>query len=376
MGSEEQPTDASRPGRGREPGRGVLVAPRRSATARGARSAGIRRRGRVPAFAVGLACALLGGCRHEAAIGNADDVVVAANPDLWGRVKARVTAKLEPSRIARGKKDFKVSFQDPTKPTWEEQRKARQLLLIGTSQDAWVKDALSHAESTPASPAVIELDDVWSKPQQVTVLSLPEGDARAAVTERLDTLRARLEERYRTMVIGETFATGTNTALGDSLLESSGFTLLIPTEWTTQRKGDVFSFRKADDSTKVVRQVTVTWKSPIPPGLQGQGLLDWRAQALAAAGAQQSVSGSNVDATQTTHRGNVAYQLLGSWSGSGKSKGPFILRAIFCPTQDRVYLVDGWLSAPDAEQHRNLVALESILNSFRCGSARASQPNE
>jgi hypothetical protein len=130
----------------------------------------------------------------------------------------------------------------------------------------------------------------------------------------------------------------------------------------------------------MVRQVTVTWKTPIPPGLQGDALLAWRAQvARDHFEARQTVALANVDASQTTHRGNVAYQLIGPWrspTGRGPARGLFILRAVFCPTQDRVYLVDGWLAAPDAAVHRYLVELESIVNSFRCGSARAAQPNE
>jgi hypothetical protein len=326
-----------------------------------------------------LALGAAAGCSREAATGAPDDVVVAAHPDLWSSIKTGVTAKLEPSRIARGKKDFHVRYQDPTDDAaWAEQRKARQLLVIGTPADPWVADALDHLEARAEPPAIAEVDDVWAAPQQVTILALPEGDARAAVAEKLDSLRARLEERYRTWVIGEMFAPGTNQALSDSLLEQAGFTVLVPVGFESARRDDVFTFRKQDDSTGVTRQVTVTWKSPVPAGLQGPGLLDWRAQIEAATGTPQSVSLNAVDATQTTHRGNVAYQLLGSWQGSGKNagKGPFILRAIFCPTQDRVYLVDGWLASPEAEQHRHLVELESILNSFRCGSARASQPNE
>lgn len=339
----------------------------------------MRSSSRFGCAALALACALLSACGREAATGEADDIVVAAHPDLWGRIQSRLKAKLEPSRIARGRKDFKVVYQDPTKASWEAQRKARQLLLIGTPKDPWVQEALEHAESSPTPPAVVETGDVWSKPQQVTVLALPEGDARAAVTAKLDSLRARLEERYRSWVIGEMFAAGAQQALGDSLLEQHGFTLLAPKDYVPKQKGDVFTFRKANDSAKVIRQVTVTWKSPVPPGLQGQALLEWRAQVEGAnAGMQQAVNLGAVEATQTTHRGNVAYQLLGSWQNPSKGPkgGPFIMRAIFCPTQDRVYLVDGWLWAPDQEQHRDLVELESILNSFRCGSARSSQPNE
>ena len=332
-------------------------------------------------------CALAAACgnRRGPATGEPDDVVVAAQPDLWPRIQGRVKAKLEPSFIATGRKAFEVVFQDPTKPEWPEQRRARQLLLIGTPTDPWVQEALERAAAPGEPPALVELMNVWAEPQQVTVLTLPEGDARQAVTNKLDSLRLRLEERYRELVIGEMMMVGLNQPLADSLSENAGFSVLVPDDYETSSANDVYAFRRGvdsgPDSGKVVRQVTVTWKSPVPPGLQGEALLAWREQVAAAhfGGVRQTVSLANVDATQTTHRGNVAYQLLGVWrnqTGRGPNRGPFIMRAVFCPTQDRVYLVDGWLWAPDPAVHRYLVELESIVNSFRCGSARASQPNE
>jgi hypothetical protein len=330
-----------------------------------------------------VACAALSACGGDAlSTGDPDDLVVAAHPELWPRIESRLKAKLEPSLISTTGKAFAVTWRDPTKPEWGDQRRARQLLLIGTADDPWMKEALSRLEQAPpTAPALLEVEDVWAKPQQVTLLTLPEGDARAAVTAKLDSLRAGLEERYRAWVVGEMFAAGANKALSDSLLEQSGFTVLVPRDYATSHEGDIYAFRKEGDSAQVIRQVAVTWRSPIPSGLQGEGLLAWRREVAAAAyGAPQSVALGNVDATQTTHRGNVAYQLLGTWRNppaSGANRGPFIMRAVFCPTQDRVYLVDGWLWAPDPEkQHRYLVELESILNSFRCGSARSSQPNE
>jgi hypothetical protein len=333
------------------------------------------------------AAAACGG--SEPSTGAPDDVVVGAHPDLWPRIQGRVKAKLEPSFIATGaSKAFEVVYQDPTQGEWTAQRRARQVLVIGTPTDPWVQEALEKVEEAPgepsAPPALIEVDDVWAAPQQVTVLTLPEGDARRAVTSKLDSLRTRLEERYREHVIGELMAVGFHQALADSLVEHAGFSVLAPADYETSSEGDTYVFRREGpagaDSGSVVRQVTVTWKTPIPQGLQGEALLAWRAQVAAEHfGMRQSVALANVDATQTTHRGNVAYQLLGTWrnpTGRAPARGPFIMRAVFCPTQDRVYLVDSWLSAPAEATHRYLVELESIVNSFRCGSARASQPNE
>lgn len=331
-------------------------------------------------FALALLCATVACGGDDAARGSAEDIVVAAHPDLWGRVQARVKAKLEPSLIGiRGVKGFRVRYEDPNAATWAERRRARQVLLIGTLTDPWMEEPLSElGDDPPTPPALAEAQDVWADDQRVTLLLLSEGDARRAVTVQLDSLRARFEQRYREVVITRAFEPGQ--ADLDSLLTDAGFSILVPADYEASRDDDVFVFRKAaGDSTQLIRQVTVTWKSPIPQGMQGQGLLAWREQVgTKAFGFRQSVALGNVEATQTTHRGNVAYQLLGSWQGrrGGPSRGPLILRAVICQTQDRMYLVDAWLWAPELEQHAFLVELESIVNSFRCGSARGGQPNE
>ncbi|MGE0022638.1 MAG: hypothetical protein AB7S70_03285, partial [Hyphomicrobium sp.] len=252
----------------------------------------LRSGGRL-AGALALVGVLLAACGREPATGDADDVVVGAGPDVWKSVQSRVKAKLEPSRIARGRKDFQVVYQDPTEPEWPERRKARQILLIGRPTDPWMEAALPQAEAPADLPAIVEVDDLWATPQQVTILELPEPDPRAAVTSRLDSGRARLEERYRAAVLTELFANGADQALADSLLESDGFTLLVPTAFESGYEEGVFSFRKAKDAAGVARQVTVTWKSPVPPGLQGQALLDWRAQALRSTGTGQAVALAN-----------------------------------------------------------------------------------
>ncbi len=320
---------------------------------------------------------------QEPAVGDADDIVAIAHPELWPRIQSRVKAKLEPSPIAIGaQKAFQVSYQDPTEQTWREQRRARQLLLIGTPTDPWMEEPLARLKGeAPTLPAIVEVDDVWAAGQHATLLLLPEGDARAAVTAQLDSLRTLYDQRYREWVVTRMFANGASRALADSVFEEAGFTVLVPADYEASRDGDVFLFRRsATDSSHVIRHVAVTWRSPIPQGMQGEGLLGWRSQLAATHyGVRQAAALANVEATQTTHRGNVVYQLLGNWQNpqrTAPTRGPFILRAEICTFQDRMYLVDAWLWAPDQEQHEYLVELESIVNSFRCGSARSNQPNE
>ena len=313
-----------------------------------------------------------------AAVGDLDDIVVAAQPELWGRIQRRLETRLEPSHIAtRGVRAFQVSHADPAQEAWVEQRRARQLLLIGTATDPWVEEALSHLGGQPlAAPALAETGNVWAQDQRVMVLLVPDGDAPGAVFDRLDELRTLYDQRYREWVVGRVFTAGTNQALADTLLAQSAFSVLIPRDYEWTRAEDTYLFRKTEpDSAGVIRHITVTWRSPIPRDMQGAGLLGWRQQVAAEHyGIRQRVWLANVKATQTTHRGNLAFQLVGMWENTrrdGPPRGPFILRAVVCQSQDRIYLLDAWLWTPDQEQNAHLVELESITNSFRCGSARS-----
>ncbi len=87
---------------------------------------------------------------------------------------------------------------------------------------------------------------------------------------QLDSLASIYQYKYREMVVSRMFEAGTNQALSDSLMSSSGFAVQVPAdyEWTTE--GDVFLFRKTDaDSLQSARHITVTWRTPIPQGIQG-----------------------------------------------------------------------------------------------------------
>jgi hypothetical protein len=53
-------------------------------------------------------------------------------------------------------------------------------------------------------------------------------------------------------------------------------------------------------------------------------------------------------------------------SAPRQGSGPFILRAVHCPTQDRLYLIDAWVHAPQGKRYEPLIQLETILSTFGC----------
>ena len=71
------------------------------------------------------------------------------------------------------------------------------------------------------------------------------------------------------------------------------------------------------------------------------------------------------------YRGRPAYQIQATWVNPPEQNwpaaGPFILRSVICPEQNRMYLVDAWLYAPGKEKYEYMIQLQTILDSFRCG---------
>ena len=207
-----------------------------------------RGRGR-PAWArlrplIVLATVAIAACGESRAAptGDADDIVVAADPALAGQIRGRVTAALAPDLFAiPNARAFQVTFHDPTTADdWARSRTARQLVLIGKPDDAWMADAVKRAgagpDSLPAAPALVELEDVWANDQQVMVVVVPDANPARAVYAQLDSLGAGYERRYRSQVIARMFEGGTNQALSDSLMSSAGFEVSVPEdyEWTTE----------------------------------------------------------------------------------------------------------------------------------------------
>ena len=250
------------------------------------------------------------GERRGATVGDNDDIVVAAEPSLWKQVQGRTNALLQPRLFGiPNSRAFQVTYQDPAEEEWSGASHNRQVLLIGEPEDAWVVDALARARDTPSeippAPALFELQDVWAEDQQVMVLLVPPTDPRRTVLDKLDELSANYELRYREDVVVRMFADGTGQALWDTIMGESGFNVLVPRDYERSKEGDVYLFQKTvTDSLEAVRHVTVTWRTPIPPDMQGDGLLRFRRQlATAHFGSPQTVSLRNVLASQTTHQG-------------------------------------------------------------------------
>ena len=315
-------------------------------------------------------------CDKGGAFGDETSIVTGMSPELWSEVEDDVYAALEPTIFTvRDEATFTVTWQDPSEQLWGRLRQFKQLLLAGTGQEPFMAEILDDLdqEAEGARPRVVQLRNVWARGQLVTVVLLPESNPAEALRGLLPELGEVYDTQYRELALARMFVSGRDSALATALQEEAGFSLLLPEVYYWDRADSVYVFRNDNpDPAELSRQVGVTWRSPIPEEVSGDEILAWR-QSVAETyySFPQVVELANAQAETFYHEGLSTYQLQAVWQnppGEWPAAGPFILWAVSCPEQDRLYMVDAWLYAPGKEKYQYMIQLQTILDSFRCGS--------
>jgi hypothetical protein len=169
------------------------------------------------------------------------------------------------------------------------------------------------------------------------------------------------------------YQTGVDTALADTLLREVGFGVLIPNVHRWSRAGSTFVFRNDNpDPAELIREMSVSWISPVPAELGPDSVLAWRARIVADHYSEpQVVAPGELTYDRLALAGYTALEIRGQWGNppdrGWPAGGPFITRAAVCEGQDRAYLLDAWLYAPGLEKYEYIIQLETILDTFRCG---------
>lgn len=314
-------------------------------------------------------------CDQSGAFGDAESIIVAARPDLWTAVEDTVQSVLEPRIFTvRRERTFTLTYQDPTAEPWGRLRQFRQELVIGSRDDPWVAEALAARDDdeplTP--PAIAQAQNVWARNQLATILVLPEDGQREALLTLLEPLHDLLDRQYRDWTVQRMFVSGRDTALADTLQGELGFRLLVPRVYRWSRQDSVIIFRNDNpDPSELIRQVTVSWRSPIPDALPTDSLLAWRTRiAVRHYSYPQVIDTTRHQRRSGEHRGMAMREIQAVWANPPEDDfpagGPFILRAVRCEDDDRLYLLDAWLYAPNREKYQYMLQLDEILDSFRC----------
>ena len=110
--------------------------------------------------------------------GELNSIIVATSEDRWTGVSEMVERALEARIVTvRPEKTFVVTHQDPSDAAWERLQRFRQLLLIGTSDDPWMTEALELTDrSSFDPPEIFQVENIWARPQTATVMLLSSDD--------------------------------------------------------------------------------------------------------------------------------------------------------------------------------------------------------
>lgn len=329
---------------------------------------------------VSFLCALpilAAACQKELAYGDPNAVIVAAPAAIWPEIQDSVFTVLSPDVYTlRNERTFRLQYEDPVGPDWGLKRKFREEVLIGSPEDLFMAEALSTLPDsvTVDPPGVYQTSNVWAENQAVTLLVLdPSRPAPPQVYSLIGQVFEILDQRFRRGARTRMFVSGVNEELADSLMDMAGFSLLVPNvyHWTVQ--DSLYILRNDNpDPSELIRQFAVTWRTPIPEGLTVDSLVRWK-EAISDEyySYPQVVEQESLRSQSLTFHGWSVFEVRGAWANPPDSMwpaaGPFILWAVTCPQQDRLYLIDAWLYAPGKDKWEYIIQLETILDSFRCG---------
>jgi hypothetical protein len=216
----------------------------------------------------------------------------------------------------------------------------------------------------------------------------PEGpDAAAgALATLLAELGALYDAQFRQLALNRMYVSGVDTLLADTLASRVGFRMLFPTVYKRSVRDSVYMFRNDNpDPSELIRQIGVTWRTPMPDSLTGSPMGDraatlaWR-EALATTNYadEQVIDTARVFERTVEVDGRQAFEVQAVWQSPPEAwpaAGPFIARLIPCPEQDRLYLVDAWLYAPGREKYEYMIQLETLLDSFQCTAGPGTAPS-
>ena len=125
-------------------------------------------------------------------------------------------------------------------------------------------------------PEMLQVGNVWARGQNVTILLLPSEGADGA-EELMEPLHELLDDQYRQWVHSQQFQSGPDSVLADTLWNEVGFSMLLPEVYQRRTVDSVYIFRNDNPNpTELIRQIAVTWRTPIPEDVGQEEALAWR----------------------------------------------------------------------------------------------------
>lgn len=306
--------------------------------------------------------------------GDANSIIAMMPADQWDAVQGDVYEALERRvQTVRDEKTFTVTYQEPYAEFYSRLRRFSQALVVGTRDDEYVQDVLEGAREEITQNGIHQVYDVWASGQTVTLVLLDAGWGAAELRPHLSTVNDMLDEQYRAYARNRMYFSGVDSALADTLSLEGGFAMYFPDVYRWERRDSIFIFRNDNpDPAELIRQVTVTWRTPAPGLLDREQLLEWRTQLVAEYSEPQDFVLEGAIERSFAFNGADAYEIQAQWRNPPErgwpAGGPLITRTVTCDSQDRTYILDAWLYAPGKEKYEYMIQLETLLDDFECTS--------
>ncbi len=318
------------------------------------------------------------GCDKPLAYGDPNAVIIVSTEEAWPSLRDSVFAVLSPDVFTlRTERTFRVTYQAPYGIEWERLRKFKESVLIGATDDPWIAEALASLDNdvTYDVPGLVEVENVWARNQNLILIIVdPTRDIPPQVFGLLEEAHSIIDQQFRDGARRRMFVSGVKDELADSLQEAVGFSLLLPEVYQWVEEDSFYIFRNDNPSPgELIRQFGVTWRTPIPAGLTIDSLLAWKEAVSEERYAYPQIVNPEGLQTQEMVMGNMEItEVRGAWANPPGSPwpaaGPFVFWSVACPAQDRLYFLDSWLYAPGKDKWEYIIQLETILQTFRCGT--------
>jgi hypothetical protein len=305
--------------------------------------------------------------------GDPNSIIAVMSTDRWAAVSDDVYSALETTIFTVGEeRAYTVTYQTPYDEFWPQLRRFRQMLLVGTLEDAWFQEAVDEAREPITGPGVYKVREVWSIDQTVTLVVMSPTGGPAELRGFLPEVHQRLDRQYLNYARNRMYQSGVDSALADTLYTEGGFSMLFPEVYRWRRTDSTYVFRNDNpDPSELIREIVVTWRSPAPASLSAEELLAWRARLVEEHYSEpQAVRTEDAMVSTDPFLGHEALRIQAQWLNPPERNwpagGPFITYGVTCGNQDRTYIIDAWLYAPGKEKYEYMIQLETILGTFQC----------
>lgn len=305
--------------------------------------------------------------------GDANSIIAVMPADSWAELQDDVYGALEPTiTTVRAEKTFTVTYQEPGGEFWNNLRRFRQMLVVGTRDDFWVQEVLEDAREPIIENGMHQVYDVWSRGQTITLILFDQGWGRSDLLPFLPEVNALLDGQFRRYAQNRMYMSGTDSALADTLSLRAGFSLILPSVYRWQTRDSVYIFRNDNpDPSELIRQIGVSWVTPATGTLDRESVVAWRDEMAEAHYTEpQVVALEDLTERVIDMDGMQGYEIQSQWRNppdrGWPAGGPLITRVVTCDAQDRTYLVDAWLYAPGKEKYEYMIQLETLLDTFTC----------